>query len=189
VLDGTPSPFDRKKHYGEGQSFSKDGKAYTVLRWEMDEYGTRVYVVDQSTLDVYVVPEGVAMSDTADATIRIVSRVALVTGVRGVPNAAIVAARAGSTVGIVAKNGTRVTGFTGHGVNRVIGDLAKRAGTKPQAILDALRNPIKKIVSGVDDMGRPFEIFTGQNARVVVNPQTGRVVSVNPLSGAGAHGP
>jgi len=88
--------------------------------------------------------------------------------------------------GIVAQNGTRVTGFTRHGINRAIGDGAKRAGTKPQAILDALENP-QKIVSGVDKQGRPFQIFTGQNARVVVNPQTGNVVSVNPLSGAGAH--
>jgi RHS repeat-associated protein len=88
--------------------------------------------------------------------------------------------------GIVAQNGTRITGFTSHGIDRVIGDTAKRAGTKPQAILDALKNP-KSIKSGVDNLGRPFEIFTGQNARVVVNPQTGQIVSVNPLSGAGAH--
>lgn len=89
-------------------------------------------------------------------------------------------------VEIVAQNGTKITGFTEHGINRVIGDAAKRAGTKPQAILDALKSP-KKIVSGVDQQGRPFQIFTGENARVVVNPQTGQVVSVNPLSGAGAH--
>jgi len=41
-------------------------------------------------------------------------------------------------------------------------------------------------VSGVDQQGRPFEIFTGKDARVVVNPQSGKVVSVNPMSGAGA---
>ncbi|MFQ3649979.1 MAG: RHS repeat-associated core domain-containing protein [Gemmataceae bacterium] len=88
--------------------------------------------------------------------------------------------------GIVAQNGTRITGFTRHGINRAIGDGAGRAGTTPAAILDALKNP-KSITSGVDQLGRPFQIFTGQNARVVVNPQTGQIVSVNPLSGAGAH--
>jgi hypothetical protein len=89
-------------------------------------------------------------------------------------------------ISIVAKNGTKITGFTGHGIERAIGDAAKRAGVKPQAILDALHNPTT-ITSGVDQLGRPFQIFTGENARVVVNPQTGQVVSVNPLSGAGAH--
>jgi hypothetical protein len=93
-----------------------------------------------------------------------------------------------SAGGIVAQNGTKITGFTGHGIERVIGGGAKRAGTRPEAILDALKNP-QKIVSGVDNAGRPFQVFTGKNARVVVNPQTGKVVSVNPLSRAGAHGP
>jgi RHS repeat-associated protein len=86
---------------------------------------------------------------------------------------------------IECKNGTKVNGFTGHGVDRAIGNAAERAGTTPEAILDALKNPLK-IVSGVDSQGRPYQIFTGQDARVVVNPQTGNVVSVNPLSGAGA---
>jgi len=86
---------------------------------------------------------------------------------------------------IKCKNGTKVNGFTAHGVDRAIGNAAERAGTTPEAILDALKNP-QKIVSGVDSQGRPYQIFTGQDARVVVNPQTGNVVSVNPLSGAGA---
>jgi len=94
-----------------------------------------------------------------------------------------VAAKAGAE--IVAKNGTRIGGFTRHGVDRAIGDAASRAGTKPQAILDALKNPTK-IVEGVDKQGRPFQVFTGQNARVVVNPETGQIVSVNPLSRVGA---
>jgi hypothetical protein len=53
-------------------------------------------------------------------------------------------------------------------------------------ILDALRNP-KKFTSGIDEKGRPYQTFTGKDARVVVNPATGKVVSVNPLSGAGAN--
>lgn len=88
--------------------------------------------------------------------------------------------------GIVASDGTRITGFTGHGVDRVRGDGAKRAGVKPQALLDAIKNPTK-VTEGVDRLGRPYKIYTGSDARVVVNPQTGRIVSVNPLSGAGAN--
>jgi hypothetical protein len=87
--------------------------------------------------------------------------------------------------GIVASNGTKITGLTRHGLNRAIGDGAERAGTRPQAILDALKNP-KSIKEGVDSQGRPFQIFTGADARVVANPQTGNIVSTNPLSGAGA---
>lgn len=87
---------------------------------------------------------------------------------------------------IVAKDGTQITGFTKHGINRVIGDGGKRAGTKAEAILDALKNPTK-IKEGVDKLGRPFKIYQGANARVVVNPQTGKIVSTNPLSGAGAN--
>lgn len=46
------------------------------------------------------------------------------------------------------------------------GDAASRAGTKAQAILDALKNPTK-IVEDIDKQGRPFQIFTGQNARAM----------------------
>ncbi|MFN9247005.1 MAG: hypothetical protein ACK6DS_08045, partial [Planctomycetota bacterium] len=89
--------------------------------------------------------------------------------------------------GIVAQNGTTITGYTKHGINRATGNGLERAGTSPKAILEALKNP-KNIKSGVDDLGRPFEIFTGPNARVVVNPQTGEIISVNPLGGGGVRG-
>ena len=86
--------------------------------------------------------------------------------------------------GIVAQNGTRVTGFTSHGIDRAIGDTAERAGTKPQAILDALKNP-EGVENGVSPNGKPYQKFVGGNATVVVNPQTGRVISVWPTSAAG----
>ncbi len=47
-----------------------------------------------------------------------------------------------------------------------------------------LKKP-SKISGGVDTLGRPFEIFTGRNARVIVNPQTGQIISVNPLNKGG----
>lgn len=80
----------------------------------------------------------------------------------------------------------RINGFTKHGINRAIGDGGKRSGTRPDAILDALRNPVKTR-SGVDDLGRPYMIYTGGNARVVVNPGTNQIISTNPLSSSGAH--
>lgn len=75
-----------------------------------------------------------------------------------------------------------IKGYTAHGLSRAMG--ITRPGVKPSAILDAVRNP-RKVLSGTDDAGRPFTVFTGQNARVVINPQTGAIVSVNPLGRAG----
>jgi hypothetical protein len=96
----------------------------------------------------------------------------------------------GRGIAIVARNGTIVRGLTKHGIDRVVGGVAAgggvRAGVRPAALLDALKNP-KSIKSGVDELGRPFQVFSDTSARVVVNPSTGRVVSVNPLSAAGAH--
>lgn len=109
-----------------------------------------------------------------------------VAGEAGVFISSIRFAGAAGSAGIVASNGTRITGFTAHGVHRAIGDAAKRAGTRPQAILDALKNPTREIVEGIDKLGRPFQIFRGADARVIVNPQTGQIVSTNPLSAAGA---
>ena len=85
---------------------------------------------------------------------------------------------------IISKTGVEINRYTSHGVNRAIGDTYKRAGTSPSAILDATKNPVK-IKSGIDALGRPFEIYTGKDARVVVNPSTGEIVSVNPLSATG----
>ena len=89
-------------------------------------------------------------------------------------------------VSIVASDGTEITGFSRHGIKRVIGDGGAWAGVRPEAVLDALRNPLRT-TPGVDQLGRPFRVYTGANARVVINPDIGRVVSVNSLSGAGAH--
>jgi hypothetical protein len=95
----------------------------------------------------------------------------------------------GARVGLVASDGLVIRGFTKHGIDRVLGDGAKRAGVNPRAILDALKNPTKAIKSGVDSKGRPYRVYQGRDARVVVNPETGQIVSVNPSSSAGTHGP
>ena len=108
-----------------------------------------------------------------------------IAGTGGLRSALGTRAAAEGATEIVASNGTRIRGLTRHGINRAIGDAASRAGTKPQAILDALKNP-KKITEGVDNLGRSFQVFYGNTARVVVNPQSGKIVSTNPLSAVGA---
>jgi RHS repeat-associated protein len=88
---------------------------------------------------------------------------------------------------IQAANGTRITAFSRHGLNRAIGDGVSRAGVSTSAWLDALRQP-QQVITGTDQWGRPFQIFVGADARVVVNPTTGLVVTMNPLSRRGVRG-
>ncbi|MBL8532043.1 MAG: hypothetical protein JNK94_09935 [Hyphomonadaceae bacterium] len=86
------------------------------------------------------------------------------------------------------KLGVRITGFVRHGINRAIGDGGRRAGVSTRAWRDALANP-RSVTSGVDAAGRPFQVYTGHSARVVINPQTGQIASMNPLGRAGVRGP
>ncbi len=84
--------------------------------------------------------------------------------------------------GIKTASGLIVDGFAHpHALNRVIGSPG-RLGVKPQAILDALKNPLKINNIVIDDLGRHSQRFVGQFGEVVVNPQTGKIVSVNPTS-------
>ena len=53
---------------------------------------------------------------------------------------------------ICTSNGTKVTGYTKHGVDQAISRNGC-LGVKPSAILDALKNP-KKIVPKIDGIGR-----------------------------------
>jgi len=107
-------------------------------------------------------------------------RIVVATGV------AAESASVGNRISITASDGQSISGFTTHGILRVVGDGGSRAGVTPRALLDALKNPTK-ITEGVDSLGRPFKIYVGKDARVVMNPETGDVVSVNPRSGAGAN--
>jgi hypothetical protein len=83
--------------------------------------------------------------------------------------------------GIKTANGLEINGFVEHGLNRAIGDV-ERAGVKSNAILDALKNPLKINNVVIDQIGRESQRFIGQLGEVVVNPQTGKIVSVNPTS-------
>ncbi|HTN36795.1 MAG TPA: hypothetical protein VL053_06945 [Arachidicoccus sp.] len=82
---------------------------------------------------------------------------------------------------IEAANGIKITGFTSHGVDRAIGSFG-RSGVKPNAILDAIKNPLKINNVVTDQLDRQSQRFIGQFGEVVVNPQTGRIISVNPTS-------
>ena len=90
---------------------------------------------------------------------------------------------AGQTaVKIVAKNGVEIKSVAKHAVDRAIGDGGKRAPVSPEAILDSLKNPLKISDTKVDDLGRESQRFVGKDATTAVNPQTGKIVSVNPTS-------
>lgn len=70
-----------------------------------------------------------------------------------------------------------VEGFTGHGVEQAI-----NRGVKPSSILDALKNPLEKKPVVIDSLGRPGQRIIGREAEVVINPQTKKIISVNPTS-------
>jgi hypothetical protein len=77
--------------------------------------------------------------------------------------------------------GGRITGFTRHGLDRVI-----QRGVKPEAILDAAKNPLKvgKVVT--DNFGRMSQRYIGRSAEIVINPNSGKIISANPTSSSKA---
>lgn len=66
---------------------------------------------------------------------------------------------------------------TTHGVNDKI-----NRGVRSADELDALKNPLDVRPVKVDELGRPSQRYVGRKAEVVVNPETGAIVSVNPTS-------
>src|SRR5699024_270803 len=122
----------------------------------------------------------------------------ITSGFRFAGNVEVTASRIGSKVaqvaemeaanvakGIKAANGLKISRFTKHGVNRAIGAFGRK-GVKPEAILDALKNPLKINNVVTDQFGRQSQRFIGRFGEVVVNPQTGRIISVNPTSSSKA---
>ena len=83
--------------------------------------------------------------------------------------------------GIKTANGIEITGFAKHGLNRAI-----ERGVKPDAILDAIKNPLKIGNVVTDQLGRQSQRFIGRYGEVVINPQTGQIISVNPTSSSKA---
>ncbi len=70
-----------------------------------------------------------------------------------------------------------IKGMTGHAVDQAI-----NRGVKPASILDAVRNPLKVADAKVDALGRQSQKIVGATATVVVNPKTGKIVTVYPTS-------
>jgi len=70
-----------------------------------------------------------------------------------------------------------IKGFTAHAVDQAI-----TRGVKPAQILDALKNPLKIGETKVDSLGRQSQTIVGSKATVVVNPETGKVVTIYPTS-------
>lgn len=86
---------------------------------------------------------------------------------------------AGSATQTILKtsNGIKITGFTKHGLNRAI-----ERGVKPDAILDAIKDPLKTGEVITDQIGRQSQRFIGRYSEVLVSPQSGKIISVNPTS-------
>ncbi|WP_418637460.1 DUF6443 domain-containing protein [Winogradskyella sp.] len=82
-----------------------------------------------------------------------------------------------TTKSVTAANGVEVTGFTKHGLNQKM-----NRNVKSSSVLDAVKNPLKTGDVKVDNAGRPSQRYTGAQAEVAVNPETGKVVSTNPTS-------
>ena len=80
-----------------------------------------------------------------------------------------------------APNGIKVIGFTKHGVQRPIGD-AERLGVKPSFIIVTITKPLKIDKVKIYPNGLKSQRLTGKYCSVVVNPDTGLIVSVNPIS-------
>ncbi|WP_425521708.1 RHS repeat-associated core domain-containing protein [Xanthomonas vasicola] len=70
-----------------------------------------------------------------------------------------------------------IKGMTGHAVDQAI-----NRGVKPAQIVDAIKDPLKVAEAKVDALGRQSQKIVGEKATVVVNPETGKIVTVYPTS-------
>ena len=78
---------------------------------------------------------------------------------------------------VITSTEIRIMEFTSHGVNRAI-----ERSVAPIDILSAVKKPLKVSDIKIDSEGRSSQRFIGKNAEVVINPTTGRIISVNPTS-------
>ena len=75
-------------------------------------------------------------------------------------------------LGAKTSTGVAVTGVSKHVVDRAV----ERKFTA-ETVLDALQNPVKIGKIRIDDKGSPSQQFTGESAAVVINPDTGNLIS------------
>jgi len=83
----------------------------------------------------------------------------------------------GSTVADALGGEITELSFAAHGLERAVGRKVSE-----EAISDALENPLKITQVVYDDLGRPSQRIIGRLAEVAVNPETGKIISVNPTS-------
>lgn len=67
--------------------------------------------------------------------------------------------------------------LTNHALERAI-----QRGVSKASILEAFSSPLKIENVKIDPFGRPSQRFIGRKAEVVINPETNKIVSVNPTS-------
>ena len=85
-----------------------------------------------------------------------------------------------SLIGQMTKNGILITHRSNHFVARIIGSAEQRRnGVAISDVLDALQNPVK-IDAAVKSKRGTSQRFTGKNAAVAVNPDTGTLIQANP---------
>jgi hypothetical protein len=89
-------------------------------------------------------------------------------------------------VGITTSNGILITSQSKHFIERVIGTMddpknhLPRSGVPVDAILDALKNPLKINAPRTDAEGLKSQKFIGKHGTVVINPDTGVLIQCNP---------
>ena len=86
-------------------------------------------------------------------------------------------------VGIETANGIKIQGKSYHFIDRVIGSIhQKRNGVQIKDIVEALTNPdeITSITEGAN--GRSQKYILKGKCSVAINPDTGRLIQVNPLT-------
>ncbi|MEO4004068.1 hypothetical protein [Flavobacterium sp. CAU 1735] len=143
-----------------------------------DRYGNALSGTESGVKLVSAIPIAEAEMLAANALSKVTARVSSSFATRSI-------AKAGGNIatkgGIKTANGIEITGFSKHGLNRII-----ERGVKPNSILDAIKNPLKTGNIVTDQFGRQSQRFIGRYAEGVVNPLTGQIISVNPTSSSKA---
>lgn len=75
------------------------------------------------------------------------------------------------------KIGGRISGYTTHGLRQKI-----NRNVKSKDILSAVKSPLKVGSPKVDSIGRVNQRIIGNKSEVVLNPKTGKIITVNPTS-------
>ena len=88
-------------------------------------------------------------------------------------------------VGITAANGTKITGYSTHFIDRVIGQAVeahpgKRKGVPVEEVLEALLHGKAEKVRGIA-IDSQSQRIVGEKCAVSINPSTGNLIQTNPV--------